>query len=109
MVIILNISTAGPEIQRVRKLTIDNAYCVACAKQTLEEIAVGQSGSIKIYNIRTAQLIHRFPADPQRSTVLYMDYNSTDEYIAAVREGGSINILGTKTKLKMNTFTIDGE
>ncbi|KAH8281610.1 hypothetical protein KR054_001766 [Drosophila jambulina] len=99
----------SPEIQRVRKLTIDNAYCVACAKQTLEEIAVGQSGSIKIYNIRTAQLIHRFPADPQRSTVLYMDYNSTDEYIAAVREGGSINILGTKTKLKMNTFTIDGD
>nr|XP_017033890.1 uncharacterized protein LOC108082836 isoform X2 [Drosophila kikkawai] len=99
----------SPEIQRVRKLTIDNAYCVACAKQTLEEIAVGQSGSIKIYNIRTAQLIHRFPPDPQRSTVLYMDYNSTDEYIAAVREGGSINILGTKTKLKMNTFTIDGD
>ncbi|XP_020803144.1 uncharacterized protein LOC110179884 [Drosophila serrata] len=104
-----NEEKTGPEIQRVRKLTIDNAYCVACAKQTLEEIAVGQSGSIKIYNIRTAQLIHRFPADPQRSTVLYMDYNSTDEYIAAVREGGSINILGTKTKLKMNTFTIDGD
>uniref|UniRef100_A0A6P4FC81 Uncharacterized protein LOC108050515 n=1 Tax=Drosophila rhopaloa TaxID=1041015 RepID=A0A6P4FC81_DRORH len=99
----------APEIQRVRKLTIDNAYCVACAKQSLEEIAVGQSGCVKLYNFRTAQLIHRFPADPQRSTVLYMDYNNTDEYIAAVREGGDISILGTKTKQKTNTFTIDGD
>ncbi|XP_016964321.1 uncharacterized protein LOC108034073 [Drosophila biarmipes] len=99
----------APEIQRVRKLTIDNAYCVACAKQSLEEIAVGQSGCVKIYNFRTAQLIHRFPADPQRSTVLYMDYNNTDEYIAAVRDGGDISILGTKTKQKTNTFTIDGD
>lgn len=100
---------AAPEIQRVRKLTIDNAYCVACAKQTPDEIAVGQSGSVKLYNFRTAQLIHRFPADPQRTTVLYMDYNCSDEYIAAVREGGSINIFGTKTKQKMNTFTLDSE
>ncbi|XP_017067889.2 uncharacterized protein LOC108105690 [Drosophila eugracilis] len=99
----------GPEIQRVRKLTIDNAFCVACAKQSLEEIAVGQSGCVKLYNFRTAQLIHRFPADPQRSTVLYMDYNNTDEYIAAVRDGGDISILGTKTKQKTNTFTIDGD
>ncbi|EDW55658.1 uncharacterized protein LOC6614584 [Drosophila sechellia] len=98
-----------PEIQRVRKLTIDNAFCVACAKQSLEEIAVGQSGCVKLYNFRTAQLIHRFPADPQRSTVLYMDYNNTDEYIAAVRDGGDISILGTKTKQKTNTFTIDGD
>jgi len=82
---------------------------VACAKQSLEEIAVGQSGCVKLYNFRTAQLIHRFPADPQRSTVLYMDYNNTDEYIAAVRDGGDISILGTKTKQKTNTFTIDGE
>ncbi|KAH8273613.1 hypothetical protein KR018_004117 [Drosophila ironensis] len=99
----------APEIQRVRKLTIDNAYCVACAKQTPDEIAVGQSGTVKLYNFRSAQLIHRFPADAQRSTVLYMDYNCTDEYIAAVREGGSINIFGTKTKQKMNTFTLDSE
>ncbi|KAH8412482.1 hypothetical protein KR009_002489 [Drosophila setifemur] len=99
----------APEIQRVRKLTIDNAYCVACAKQTPEEIAVGQSGSVKLYNFRTAQLIHRFPADAQRSTVLYMDYNCTDEYIAAVREGGAINVFGTKTKQKLNNFTVDGE
>ncbi|KAH8324557.1 hypothetical protein KR074_011064 [Drosophila pseudoananassae] len=99
----------APEIQRVRKLTIDNAYCVACAKQTSDEIAVGQSGSVKLYNFRTAQLIHRFPADPQRTTVLYMDYNCSDEYIAAVREGGSINIFGTKTQQKMNTFTVDSE
>ncbi|XP_017052915.1 uncharacterized protein LOC108096066 [Drosophila ficusphila] len=99
----------APEIQRVRKLTIDNAYCVACAKQSPEEIAVGQGGCVKLYNYRTAQQIHRFPADPQRSTVLYMDYNNTDEYIAAVREGGEINILGTKTKQKTNTFTIDGD
>ncbi|XP_039483535.1 uncharacterized protein LOC120446579 [Drosophila santomea] len=98
-----------PEIQRVRKLTIDNAFCVACAKQSLEEIAVGQSGCVKLYNFRTAQLIHRFPADPQRSTVLYMDYNNTDEYIAAVRDVGDISILGTKTKQKTNSFTIDGD
>ncbi|XP_034666308.1 uncharacterized protein LOC117900172 [Drosophila subobscura] len=98
----------APEIQRVRKLTIDNAFCVCCAKQTSEEIALGQSsGCVKLYNYRTAQLIHRFPADQQRSTVVYVDYNCTDEYIAAVKEGGSINIFGTKTKQKVNTFIID--
>ncbi|XP_022227007.2 uncharacterized protein LOC111077153 [Drosophila obscura] len=98
----------APEIQRVRKLTIDNAFCVCCAKQTSEEIALGQSsGCVKLYNYRTAQLIHRFPADQQRSTVIYVDYNCTDEYIAAVKEGGAINIFGTKTKQKINTFTID--
>ncbi|XP_030382813.1 uncharacterized protein LOC115630417 isoform X2 [Scaptodrosophila lebanonensis] len=98
----------APEIQRVRKLTIDNAFCVGCAKQSLEEIAVGQStGFVKLYNYRTAQLIHRFPADQPRSTVLYVDYNSTDEYIAAVRESGSINIYGTKTKNKIETLTFD--
>ncbi|XP_017154612.1 uncharacterized protein LOC108163691 [Drosophila miranda] len=98
----------APEIQRVRKLTIDNAFSVCCAKQTSEEIALGQtSGCVKIYNYRSAQLIHRFPADQKRSTVLYVDYNCTDEYIAAVKEGGSVNIFGTKTKQKINTFTID--
>ncbi|XP_068145223.1 protein NEDD1 [Drosophila tropicalis] len=98
----------APEIQRVRKLTIDNAFCVCCAKQSTEEIAVGQStGYVKLYNYRTAQLIHRFPADSSRSAILYVDYNANDEYIAAVTESGSTNIYGTKTQRKIDTIHID--
>ncbi|XP_017859886.1 PREDICTED: uncharacterized protein LOC108611648 [Drosophila arizonae] len=98
----------APEIQRVRKLTIDNAYSVCCAKTASNQIAIGQSsGFVKLFDFRTAEMIHRYPADQSRSTVLYVDYNCTDDYIAAVLESGKINIYGTKTKQKIETVTID--
>ncbi|EDW03326.1 GH11178 [Drosophila grimshawi] len=97
-----------PEIQRVRKLTIENAYSVCCAKTACNQIAIGQSsGFVKLFNFSTAQLIHSYPADKSSSTVLYVDYNCTDDYIAAVLEGGQINIYGTRTKQKMESITID--
>ncbi|XP_034099491.1 uncharacterized protein LOC117564717 [Drosophila albomicans] len=96
------------EIQRVRKLTIENAYSVCCAKTVSNHIAIGQSsGYIKQFNFRTAELIHRYPANASRSSVLYLDYNCTDEYIAAVLEDGKINICGTKTRQRIDTVTID--
>ncbi|KAH8378526.1 hypothetical protein KR093_011813 [Drosophila rubida] len=96
------------EVQRVRKLTIDNAFSVCCAKTVSNHIAIGQSsGFVKLFNFRTAELIHRFPANASRSTVLYLDYNCTDEYIAAVLEDGKINICGTKTRQKIDSVTID--
>lgn len=103
-------SFAAPEIQRVRKLTIENAYSVSCAKTASNQIAIGQSsGFVKLFDFRTAELIHRYPADQSRSTVLYVDYNCTDDYIAAVLETGKINIYGTKTKQKIETVTIDDQ
>ncbi|ALC39988.1 Grip71 [Drosophila busckii] len=97
-----------PEIQRVRKLTIENVYSVCCAKTASNQIAIGQSsGFVKQFDFRTAELIHRYPADPSRGSVLFVDYNCTDEYIAAVMESGKINIFGTKTKQKMETLSID--
>ncbi|XP_032598372.2 uncharacterized protein LOC116806258 [Drosophila grimshawi] len=97
-----------PEIQRVRKLTIENAYSVCCAKTACNQIAIGQSsGFVKLFNFSTAQLIHSYPANQSSSTVLYVDYNCTDDYIAAVLEGGQINIYGTRTKQKMESITID--
>lgn len=105
---VLICSLAAPEIQRVRKLTIDNAYSVCCAKTACNQIAIGQSsGFVKLFDFRTAEMIHRYPADQSRSTVLYVDYNCTDDYIAAVLESGKINIYGTKTKQKIETVTID--
>ncbi|XP_060666061.1 uncharacterized protein LOC132798278 [Drosophila nasuta] len=96
------------EIQRVRKLTIENAYSVCCAKTVSNHIAIGQSsGYVKQFNFRTAELIHRYPANASRSSVLYLDYNCTDEYIAAVLEDGKINICGTKTRQRIDTVTID--
>ncbi|KAM7354269.1 WD repeat-containing protein Grip71 [Cochliomyia hominivorax] len=97
------------DIQRVRKLTIDNVYCVACAKQSLEEMAVGlANGQVKLYNYNKSEFIHKFNADSNRNSVLYLDYNASDEYIASVFENGSINIYGHRTKTKIDSFNIDG-
>ncbi|KAL9923843.1 WD repeat-containing protein Grip71 [Glossina fuscipes fuscipes] len=100
----------GISIQRVRKLTIDNVYCVACAKQSVEEMAVGLSnGQVKLYNYKNSEFIHKFSADTNRNSVLYLDYNASDEYIAGVFECGLINIYGHKTKTKVDSFNIDGQ
>lgn len=98
------------EIQRVRKLTIDNAYSVCCAKTVTNQIAIGQSsGYVKLFDFRTAELLHRYPADQSRNGILFLDYNCTDEYIAAVLDGGQINIYGTKTKQKIEVLSIDDQ
>ncbi|XP_075152862.1 WD repeat-containing protein Grip71 [Haematobia irritans] len=95
-------------LQRVRKLNIDNVYCVACAKQSMEEMAVGLSnGHVKLYNYAKTEYVHKFNADSNRNSVLYLDYNASDEYIASVFENGSINIYGIRTKTKIDTFNID--
>ncbi|XP_067624483.1 uncharacterized protein Grip71 isoform X2 [Eurosta solidaginis] len=97
------------EIQRVRKLTIGNVYCVACAKQSLEEMAFGGvNGEVTLYNYKNTEFIHRFKAENNRNGVLYLDYNGTDEYIASVFENGQINVYGTKTKTKVESVNIDG-
>ncbi|XP_014086966.3 uncharacterized protein Grip71 isoform X1 [Bactrocera oleae] len=97
------------DIQRVRKLNIGNVYSVACAKQSLEEMAFGGvNGQVSIYNYKNTELIHRFKADNNRNSVLYLDYNGTDEYISSVFENGQINIYGTKTKTKIDSVNIDG-
>ncbi|XP_073825297.1 WD repeat-containing protein Grip71 [Musca autumnalis] len=96
------------DLQRVRKLTIDNVYCVACAKQSMEEMAVGLSnGQVKLYNYHKSEFVHKFSADSNRNSVLYLDYNASDEYIASVFENGLINIYGQRTKTKIDSFNID--
>lgn len=63
MFFIINTSFTEADIQRVRKLTIDNVYCVACAKQSLEEMAVGlANGQVKLYNYKKSEFIHKFNA-----------------------------------------------
>lgn len=47
--------------------------------------------------------------DSNRNSVLYLDYNASDEYIASVFENGSINIYGHRTKTKMDSFNIDSK
>ncbi|XP_036328949.1 uncharacterized protein LOC118741180 [Rhagoletis pomonella] len=97
------------EIQRVRKLNIGNVYCVACAKQSLEEMAFGGvNGQVSLYNYKNTELLHRFKPENNRNSVLYLDYNGTDEYIASVFESGQINVYGTKTKTKVDSVNIDG-
>jgi len=83
---------------------------VSCAKTAPNHIAIGlSSGFVKLFNFRTAELIHRFPSNPSRSSVICLDYNCTDEYIAAVLEDGKINICGTKTKQKIETLAFDDQ
>lgn len=67
---ILNFSET--DLQRVRKLTIDNVYCVACAKQSMEEMAVGLSnGQVKLYNYHKSEFVHKFSAGKYLASHLY--------------------------------------
>lgn len=61
------------DLQRVRKLTIDNVYCVACAKQSMEEMAVGLSnGQVKLYNYTKSEFVHKFNAGKKHLQHLYI-------------------------------------
>lgn len=87
---------------------MDNLYCVACPKKDCEEIAVGlTSGAIRLINYRKLSHTKRFDADRLTNGVTFMDFSSTDEFLAAVFESGSVNLYGTKTNSRMATMTFD--
>lgn len=58
-----NVVIAEFDIQRVRKLNLENVYCVACSKQTDQEMAVGlTNGQVRLYNYKKSEFVHKFSA-----------------------------------------------
>ena len=95
-------------ISRVRKMRIENLFCVGCPKQGHDEIALGLStGQIKLLDYKTTTLTSKFVAENARHSVVSLDFNASDEYLSSVYENGTINIYGIKTKTKLETLNVD--
>ncbi|XP_050086483.1 uncharacterized protein LOC126571742 [Anopheles aquasalis] len=96
-------------IASVRKMMVDNLYCVACPKSVgRDEIAIGlTSGSIRFMNYKKANFTKRFNADGIAIGVTFLDFNANDQLLAAVYENGLINLYGMKTSVKCQTIPFD--
>ncbi|XP_055597654.1 uncharacterized protein LOC129747446 [Uranotaenia lowii] len=97
-----------PVFANVKKILTDNLYCVACPKADREEIAVGlTSGGIRLMGYKKASSAKRLEADRINNGVTFMDFNATDELLAAVYENGSVNVYGMKTSSRLYNLAFD--
>ncbi|XP_049549467.1 uncharacterized protein LOC125960225 [Anopheles darlingi] len=96
-------------IANVKKMMIENLYCVACPKSSgRDEIAIGlTSGTVRFMNYRKANFTKRFNADGIAIGVTFLDFNANDQLLAAVYENGLINLYGMKTSVKCQTISFD--
>ncbi|XP_053662311.1 uncharacterized protein LOC128711459 [Anopheles marshallii] len=100
---------SGRTIANVKKIMIDNLYCVACPKTAgKEEIAVGlTTGTVRLMNYKKANFTKRFDTDRITIGVTFMDFNATDDFLATVYENGLVNMYGMKTSSKLHTLAFD--
>ncbi|XP_050077152.1 uncharacterized protein LOC126564215 [Anopheles maculipalpis] len=104
------IGNAGSRtITNVKKIAIDNLYCVACPKTAgKEEIAIGlTTGTVRFMNYKKANFTKRFDNDRITIGVTFMDFNATDDFLATVYENGLVNVYGLKTSSKLHTLAFD--
>uniref|UniRef100_A0A182QBX3 Uncharacterized protein n=1 Tax=Anopheles farauti TaxID=69004 RepID=A0A182QBX3_9DIPT len=96
-------------IANVKKIMIDNLYCVACPKTAVkEELAVGlTTGTVRFMNYKRTNFTKRFDADQITIGVTFMDFNATDDFLATVYENGLVNVYGMKTNSKLQTLVFD--
>lgn len=96
-------------IVNVRKITVENLYCIACPKSSVrDEIAIGlTSGTIRFMNYKKTNFTKRFNADGIAIGVTFLDFNANDQLLAAVYENGLINLYGMKTSVKCQTIPFD--
>ncbi|XP_049283387.1 uncharacterized protein LOC125763844 [Anopheles funestus] len=96
-------------IANVKKIMIDNLYCVACPKTAgKEEIAIGlTTGTVRLMNYKKANFTKRFDNDRITIGVTFMDFNATDDFLATVYENGLVNVYGMKTSSKLHTLAFD--
>ncbi|KFB34940.1 AGAP007817-PA-like protein [Anopheles sinensis] len=96
-------------IATVKKMMIDNLYCVACPKTaSKDEIAIGlTSGTVRFMNYKKANFTKRFDSERITNSVTFMDFNATDDFLAAVYENGLVNVYGMKTSSKLHTLAFD--
>ncbi|EAA12708.4 AGAP007817-PA [Anopheles gambiae str. PEST] len=102
-------SCGSRTIANVKKIMIDNLYCVACPKTAgKEEIAIGlTTGTVRFMNYKKANFTKRFDADRIAIGVTFMDFNATDDFLAAVFENGLVNVYGMKSNSKLHTLAFD--
>ncbi|XP_040167887.1 uncharacterized protein LOC120902879 [Anopheles arabiensis] len=102
-------SSGSRTIANVKKIMIDNLYCVACPKTAgKEEIAIGlTTGTVRFMNYKKANFTKRFDADRIAIGVTFMDFNATDDFLAAVFENGLVNVYGMKSNSKLHTLAFD--
>uniref|UniRef100_A0A182W7T2 Uncharacterized protein n=1 Tax=Anopheles minimus TaxID=112268 RepID=A0A182W7T2_9DIPT len=100
---------SGRTIANVKKIMIDNLYCVACPKTAgKEEIAIGlTTGTVRLMNYKKANFTKRFDNDRITIGVTFMDFNATDDFLATVYENGLVNVYGLKTSSKLQTLAFD--
>uniref|UniRef100_A0A182MZE6 Protein NEDD1 n=1 Tax=Anopheles dirus TaxID=7168 RepID=A0A182MZE6_9DIPT len=100
---------ASRAIANVKKIMIDNLYCVACPKTAAkEELAVGlTTGTVRFMNYKRTNFTKRFDADQIAIGVTFMDFNATDDFLATVYENGLVNVYGMKTNSKVQTLVFD--
>ncbi|XP_058451526.1 uncharacterized protein LOC131430507 [Malaya genurostris] len=97
-----------PTISNVKKITMDNLYCVACPKSDREDIAIGlTSGLIRLMNYKKSTNTKRLEADRLANGVTFLDFSATDDFLAAVYESGTVNLFGMKTSSRVATMTFD--
>uniref|UniRef100_A0A182SW10 Uncharacterized protein n=1 Tax=Anopheles maculatus TaxID=74869 RepID=A0A182SW10_9DIPT len=96
-------------IANVKKIAIDNLYCVACPKTAgKEEIAIGlTTGTVRFMNYKKANFTKRFDNDRITIGVTFMDFNATDDFLTTVYENGLVNVYGLKTSSKLQTLAFD--
>uniref|UniRef100_A0A182MFH8 Uncharacterized protein n=1 Tax=Anopheles culicifacies TaxID=139723 RepID=A0A182MFH8_9DIPT len=100
---------SGRTFANVKKITIDNLYCVACPKTAgKEEIAIGlTTGTVRLMNYKKANFTKRFDNDRITIGITFMDFNATDDFLATVYENGLVNVYGMKTSSKLQTLAFD--
>uniref|UniRef100_A0A182K6N2 Uncharacterized protein n=1 Tax=Anopheles christyi TaxID=43041 RepID=A0A182K6N2_9DIPT len=103
------IISGGRTITNVKKIMIDNLYCIACPKTAgKEEIAIGlTTGTVRFMNYKKANFTKRFDADRITIGVTFMDFNATDDFLATVFENGLVNVYGMKSSSKLHTLAFD--
>ncbi|XP_055689559.1 protein NEDD1 [Lutzomyia longipalpis] len=96
-------------ISSVRKMKMENLSCIACPKAGLDVIALGLStGHSRIINYKTREVIHRFPPEAvYNNSVVSMDFNATDDYLASAYDTGQVKIHGMKSFIEVDSFNID--
>ncbi|XP_052868311.1 uncharacterized protein LOC128274231 [Anopheles cruzii] len=99
----------GRTLATVKKIAIENLYCVACPRTSgKDEIAIGLTcGMVRFMSYKKANFSKRFDADRIAIGVTFMDFNTTDDFLAVVYENGQVNLYGMKTSTKLQKLAFD--
>ncbi|CAG9797268.1 unnamed protein product [Chironomus riparius] len=99
-------------IQLCVKNKLDNLTAVGACKKKGSGLCYANgysNGQIKVRDLKNSSVIKEFSAPPNASNVFFLDFNSSDEFLASVYEDGLINVFGMQTSIKLHSFTLDNQ